>query len=496
METSKWKQLCAGLLVGAMLLPVISNVAVHAEETASSDTTLPNATIAADETSLSENPSAEFTSEKNNSRMVTVIYKIMVTNEAGNDIDEKILGTEQVEVEYGTEFIKPEALSNIPEGYKLLNALGVFVTDSMTEVSAYMTTDPSVPTQPTEPEVTTNQWIQSGSKWWYKHADGSYTTNDFERINGSWYYFDASGYMITGWQWIDGTWYYFASSGSMETGWQWIDGTWYYFASSGSMETGWKYISGTWYYFTQSGSMVTGWQWIDGTWYYFAPSGYMETGWQWIDGTWYYFAPSGYMETGWQWIDGAWYYFASSGYMKTGWQWIDGTWYYFTSSGSMVTGWKWINGDCYYFYGNGAMAADTWIDDSYVNGSGKWDSSASDNHETSKPEPTVPTTPPEVTNPPATEPEETEPPAPTECPHNWTTINHPEEGHKQGWCVCKCGQRFKTVTEWDAHIESIIAGPNPKDAVIYHTSWHDDSEWIVDKPAWSETVCSICGAHK
>ncbi len=27
-------------------------------------------------------------------------------------------------------------------------------------------------------------WLQSGSRWWYKHADGSYTTNGWEKING------------------------------------------------------------------------------------------------------------------------------------------------------------------------------------------------------------------------------------------------------------------------------------------------------------------------
>ena len=36
---------------------------------------------------------------------------------------------------------------------------------------------------------TSGEWIQSNNgKWWYKHADGSYTQNDWEYINGKWYY--------------------------------------------------------------------------------------------------------------------------------------------------------------------------------------------------------------------------------------------------------------------------------------------------------------------
>ena len=44
-------------------------------------------------------------------------------------------------------------------------------------------------------------WIQSGNRWWYRHADGSYTRNDWELINGSWYYFDNAGWMLAK-QWI------------------------------------------------------------------------------------------------------------------------------------------------------------------------------------------------------------------------------------------------------------------------------------------------------
>ena len=77
-------------------------------------------------------------------------------------------------------------------------------------------------------------WVQSGSRWWYKHADGSYTTNDWEKINGVWYRFDNSGWMQTGWV-KDGSWYYLDGSGAMKTGWMKVSGKWYYAYSSGAL---------------------------------------------------------------------------------------------------------------------------------------------------------------------------------------------------------------------------------------------------------------------
>ena len=58
-------------------------------------------------------------------------------------------------------------------------------------------------------------WFKSNGKWWYRHADGSYTKSNWEKIDGVWYHFDASGYMQTGWQKISNVWYYFNTSGAM-----------------------------------------------------------------------------------------------------------------------------------------------------------------------------------------------------------------------------------------------------------------------------------------
>ena len=125
-------------------------------------------------------------------------------------------------------------------------------------------------------------WIKSGSRWWYKHSDGSYTTNGWEKINGTWYYFDSEGWMKTGWMktgWIkeSGNWYYLDDSGAMKTGWCWVSGSWYYLNTSGVMQTGLQTIGGNEYYLNTSGAMQTGWHNIGDDTYFFASSGARQT---------------------------------------------------------------------------------------------------------------------------------------------------------------------------------------------------------------------------
>ncbi|MBR3262606.1 MAG: C39 family peptidase [Lachnospiraceae bacterium] len=122
------------------------------------------------------------------------------------------------------------------------------------------------------------EWIQSSNgRWWYRHTDGSYTSDGWEYINGYWYHFDSDGWMQTGWLQVNSTWYYLSSSGAMVTGWQYINNYWYYFSTSGSMCTGWLKVNNVWYYLYPNGTMCTGWEYINGSWYYFNDSGAMRT---------------------------------------------------------------------------------------------------------------------------------------------------------------------------------------------------------------------------
>ena len=154
-----------------------------------------------------------------------------------------------------------------------------------------------------------SKWIQSGSYWWYRHSDGTYTTNDFEVISNQIYYFDSNGYMVTGWKQIGSDWYYFNDSGVMVKD-AWVGN--YYFESDGKMATN-KWIGN--YYVGEDGCVVTN-QWIGV--YYVGSNGAMATGWQCISGKWYYFDSNGIYQTGERYLGGEYYYFNSQGVMQTG----------------------------------------------------------------------------------------------------------------------------------------------------------------------------------
>ena len=228
--------------------------------------------------------------------------------------------------------------------------------------------------------INKDHWVKSGSKWWYRYADGSYPANCWAQIDDQWYHFDASGWMQTGWLWVNEHWYYLDSwSGAMRVGWFSIEGTWYYFDANagGAMATGLKAIQGNGYFFESSGAMATGWCSDDGVWRYATSSGSLVLGKNSINGSWYWFDAGTYaMHEGWLDQDGSRYWFADGGdgRMATGWQRVGADWYLFDSSGAMLTGWQTVDGVRHYFDESGAMAVDWceigdawyWFDDSGV----------------------------------------------------------------------------------------------------------------------------------
>lgn len=78
-------------------------------------------------------------------------------------------------------------------------------------------------------------WIKNSTGWWYANPDRSYTTNDWQHIDGRWYYFNKDGYMVAG-SWIrspkSGLWYYCGGDGAMYTNRRTPDG--YYVGADGA----------------------------------------------------------------------------------------------------------------------------------------------------------------------------------------------------------------------------------------------------------------------
>lgn len=142
-----------------------------------------------------------------------------------------------------------------------------------------------------------DEWVQAGDgRWWYRHADGSFTKSGWELVSGKWYLFDADGWMLTGWQRDNGSWYYLGADGAMLTGWQRVDGKWYFLDESGAMATGWRMVGDKWYFLDESGSMKQGWQRDGGKWYWLNADGSMSADEvRMIDGTFYGFDSSGAM---------------------------------------------------------------------------------------------------------------------------------------------------------------------------------------------------------
>ena len=156
----------------------------------------------------------------------------------------------------GTYILEMSGEAGSPHDHSVDNRKRVFkVRKEVTIGNPSTNSNTNTSTQSGSNSNISGSWVQSGSRWWYKHADGSYTTNGWEKINGVWYRFDNSGWMQTGWV-KDGSWYYLDGSGAMKTGWVKDNGSWYYLQDSGAMKTGWMKVSGKWYYAYSSGALA------------------------------------------------------------------------------------------------------------------------------------------------------------------------------------------------------------------------------------------------
>ena len=208
-------------------------------------------------------------------------------------------------------------------------------------------------------------WKQNRTGWWWEEDNGSYPVSEWKTIGGKRYYFDQSGYMKSGWYKEGSDWYYLgaANDGAMKTGWQKVNGTWYYLNEDGKMATGWKALGANTYYLDKSGAMHTGWLYEGSNWYYLggANDGAMKTGWQSVGGKWYYMYDNGKMAAN-TWI-GDWYVDGSGAWTKTKEpaKWIKSGnrwWYRHEDGGYTTNGFEKIGGQTYYFDAAGWMVTD------------------------------------------------------------------------------------------------------------------------------------------
>lgn len=123
---------------------------------------------------------------------------------------------------------------------------------------------------------------------------------------------------------------------------------------------------------------------------------------------------------------------------------------------------------------------------------------------------------PKTTEAPATteKPNTTEAPAPSHV-HKWKTINHPAETHQEEQLVCEardediyeyhvycnaCGTYLENMSydERDAHVATCSSGYTG--GTIKVGTKHHEAEYetvtVVDRGAWTETVCETCGERK
>ena len=227
-------------------------------------------------------------------------------------------------------------------------------------------------------KVDAASWKHNNTGWWYQEDNGTYPKEKWKKIGADWYWFDTNGYMAVGWKKINNGWYYFKADGAMlGKGWHKIGSSYYYMYDTGTMaQNTWignEYVDANGVWIQGKTKYVQGWKKSGTRWWYCHKDGsYTKNGWEKINGKYYYFDASGYMLTGWKKANGVWYYLKSDGaMMNSGWLKIKEKWYYFREDGSMMgTGWHKINGNYYYMYSSGVMAADTWIDNYYVDISG------------------------------------------------------------------------------------------------------------------------------
>ena len=137
------------------------------------------------------------------------------------------------------------------DGIKAANGSDVF-----TKINALMYVDPASGSQsPTYKDG----WNEDSNGWWYRWTDGSWTAEDWLKLDEDWFYFNAAGYALqNSWLKYKEQWFYFDNGCYMVTNkWVAYKDEWYWMDEKGIMtEDTMKLIDGKLYYFKKGGAMA------------------------------------------------------------------------------------------------------------------------------------------------------------------------------------------------------------------------------------------------
>lgn len=254
-------------------------------------------------------------------------------------------------------------------------------------------------------EVAINQWIRSGSSWYYAGPYGWCLRNGIAYIEAedkhalfdqnSVYvkYIDMDAQLPTGtantWSYKDGFWYYFTSTGvAANSDYLHIGNSWYCFDELGRMYANKFDFNG--FYYQASGARLEAtceWKLVNNKWLYFGANGNVESGWINLNGTKYYITEilnysdsTGEEEfdyemfTGFHIVGEKVYQFSAAGacigeYTTHGWvQLYDGSFAYIKDGKLLTDGVYNINGTDYCFDYEGYMVVNNYY---YIESTGK-----------------------------------------------------------------------------------------------------------------------------
>ena len=134
---------------------------------------------------------------------------------AGLEIQSYLMGVEIVNTDTSNNSTSASDTTNSASTSDTNNSTSTSTSNSSANLGLSSASASNLNTSTSAETPVAPTWMYSNGRWWYKHANGSYTTKAWEKIDGVWYYFDDEGWMKTGWMNVSGKWHYAYNSGAL-----------------------------------------------------------------------------------------------------------------------------------------------------------------------------------------------------------------------------------------------------------------------------------------